>query len=411
MPNCSCDLATLLSFVAMDDSAMSDPDPNDPDQPPPDGPVVLFAGGGTGGHIYPNVAVAERLLSSDGPGRARPHFLISSRSGDREILDRLGYSYTVSPVQPLPPLTRPWHFFSFFFAWRRAVAQVRRLLVERQVAAVVATGGYVSGPAVVVARKSTRIPCALVNLDAVPGVANRRLVRYKPSLFAVRETPLLPGARLIGLPMRRASLGDPDADPAQARAALGLDPDRPVLFITGATHGAVSIIQGMMALIQSEHARIFDGWQVFHQCGMFDVAELERAYEKAGIPAKVVAHCDQMGTAWRAADLAISRAGAGSVAEAWANATPTIFLPNPYHRDQHQKHNAQPVVDTGGARMITDRIEPEANVPALAEVLAPLMGDPEALQSMARALVDSRPPDGAAALADWIAENLDPAGH
>lgn len=373
---------------------------------PPDDRVVLFAGGGTGGHIYPNVAVAERLLASSSPHGAQPHFLISGRSGDREILDRLGYRYTVSPVQPLPPLSRPWRLLPFYLAWRRAVAQVRRLLSERRVAAVVATGGFVSGPAVVAALKGRGVPCALVNLDAIPGVANRRLARYRPSLFAVHETPHLPGARLIGLPLRRASMAEPDQ--ARARATLGLDPDKPVLFITGATHGAESIIRAVMALIRSsEHAGVFEGWQVFHQCGTFDVAELQSAYDEAGIPALVVAYCDQMGAAWRAASLAISRAGAGSVAEAWANAAPTLFLPNPYHHDQHQKYNAQPVVDTGGALLVTDRIDPEANVPVLAGALQPLMGDPGALEAMRQALEESRPPDGAAALAGWIAEQLE----
>ena len=372
----------------------------------------MFAGGGTGGHIYPNVAIAERLLEHSAELNA--HFLVSNRAGDRKILERLGYSCSTSPVQPLPPLSRPWRLLPFFLAWRRAVREARQLLEEREIAAVIATGGFVSGPAVVAASRRGAPPCALVNLDAIPGVANRRLARYKTEIFTAYDSPLLAGATRIGLPLRRASLfgggsrdeSDNETDVVDAaRAELSLQPDKPVLFITGATHGAESIIRAMIALIASG-ARGFEGWQVFHQCGTFDPAELQKAYDDAGIPARVVSYCDHMGAAWRAASLAISRAGAGSVAEAWANATPTLFLPNPYHRDQHQKHNAQPVVDAGGALMIADRIDPEANVPALRNALETLMADPDKLEAMRDALLASRPPDGAAAVAEWAKEQI-----
>lgn len=364
--------------------------------------TVLFAGGGTGGHIYPNVAMAQRLVERQPD--VTPHFLVSRRAGDADIVGKQGYACTHSPVRPLPPLSRPWRLFSFYLAWRRAVAETRALLRERDVRLVIATGGYVSGPAIVAAAK-LGIPRIMVNLDAIPGKANRRLARYAPTIFSVYETPILPGAKLVGLPLRTASRGLDE--PAAARAALGLDPDKPTLFITGATHGAESIIRALMAIVSvSERAAKFSGWQVFHQCGTFDVATLQTAYDDAGVTAEVTAYCDQMGNAWRAASLTISRAGAGSVAEAWANAAPTIFLPNPYHRDQHQRHNAQPLVDAGGALMITDEIDPQANLRALGDELQRLMGDDAARTAMAQALRDTQPPDGAAAVADWAVEQL-----
>lgn len=364
--------------------------------------TVLFAGGGTGGHIYPNVAMAQRLVERRPD--VTPHFLVSSRHGDADIVRRQGFECTHSPVRPLPPLSRPWRFIGFYLAWRRAVAETRALLRERDIALVVATGGYVSGPAIVAAAK-LRVPRALVNLDAIPGKANRRLAGYGPDIFSVYETPILPGATIVGLPLRTASRGLDD--PSEARAALGLDPDKPTLFVTGATHGAESIIRSLMAIIASaDLVGVFSGWQVFHQCGTFDVETLQEAYDQAGVDAKVVAYCDQMGNAWRAATLTVSRAGAGSVAEAWANAAPTIFLPNPYHRDQHQRHNAQPVVATGGAVMIEDRIEPQANLAGLGATLQRLMGDTEAIATMRQALRDTEPADGASAVADWAATQL-----
>jgi UDP-N-acetylglucosamine--N-acetylmuramyl-(pentapeptide) pyrophosphoryl-undecaprenol N-acetylglucosamine transferase len=363
---------------------------------------VLLAGGGTGGHIYPNVAIAERLHKQRPDVQIR--FFLSNRPGDTKIVSQLDHELSVSPVQPLPPLAKPWRLCRFLLSWWRAVAQARALMITHNVAVVVATGGYVSGPAIVAASK-LGIPRALVNLDAIPGKANQRLPRYKPALFSVYETPILPAAKRIGLPLRGVSVSRKTA--AEARTALGLDPDVPVLFITGATHGAESIIRSMMALAASStHTGMFAGWQVFHQCGTFAPKELQTAYDNAGVRAKVVAYCDQMGNAWRAATLAVSRAGAGSVAEAWANATPTIFLPNPYHRDQHQRHNAQPLVDAGGALMIEDRIDPQKNLTGLGDALAELMSAQDKLEQMHNALRQTEPDDGAAALADWVCSQL-----
>ena len=359
--------------------------------------TVLFAGGGTGGHIYPNVAMAQRLVARRPD--VTPHFLVSRRQGDGDVVNKQGFAWSHSPVRPLPPLSRPWRLLSFFLAWRKAVAETRALLAERDVALVIATGGYVSGPAIVAAHR-LGIPRVMVNLDAIPGKANRRLARYTPTIFSVYKTPVLPGATIVGLPLRSASHGH--EDPRAARAALGLDEDMPTLFITGATHGAESVIRAMMAIVaRPERAALFAGWQVFHQCGTFDVATLQNAYDDAGITARVVSYCDQMGNAWRAASLAVSRAGAGSVAEAWANAAPTIFLPNPYHSDQHQRHNVEPVVAAGGAVVVTDEIDPQANLSGLGDTLRDLMADSAARDAMHKALRETRPPDGASAVAEW----------
>ena len=364
--------------------------------------TVLFAGGGTGGHIYPNAAVVERLRERRPD--VRVHFLVSDRPGDAQTMDKYGLPFTASPVQPLPSPTRPWRAFGFLASWRRGVAQATALMRTTPVGVVVATGGFVSGPAIVAADR-LGLPRALVNLDAVPGKANRRLARLAEPIFSTYQTPVLPGARRIGLPLRRVSLMDGTRDDALHR--LGLDPTRKLLFVTGATHGAESVIRTMMALVSSsDAARHLEGWQVFHQCGTFDPQQLDQHYRRAGVSAKVVAYCDVMGLAWGAADLAISRAGAGSVAEAWANATPTLFLPNPYHRDQHQKHNAQPLVDAGGAVIVPDLIDAERNVEAVGPTLFALMDDDARRSSMRNALKQTRPPDGADVVAAWIDQTL-----
>jgi len=360
--------------------------------------TVLFAGGGTGGHIYPNVGILEALRALRPDVRAR--FLVSNRPGDASIMERLGEAWTASPVRPLPTVRRPWDALPFALAWRRGTAQMRRLLAEHRVAVVVATGGFVSGPAIASAA-SARLPRAMVNLDAVPGQANRLLVRRCTGVFTAYRSARLPGAQTIGLPMRGASVGDPE--PARARDALGLDPERPLLLVTGATHGATSIILTLQALVKRpEIAAMLGDWQVLHQCGTYPVEPLQRAYDEAGVRATVIDYLDAMGQGWAAADLAISRAGAGSVAEAWANATPTLFLPNPYHRDQHQRHNAEPMASGGGALVLPDDIDPQRNADQLVPTLLELLGDAERRAGMRQAARETCPPDGAAAVARWI---------
>jgi UDP-N-acetylglucosamine--N-acetylmuramyl-(pentapeptide) pyrophosphoryl-undecaprenol N-acetylglucosamine transferase len=341
------------------------------------------------------VAIAEMLGDE-----LAPHFLVSERPGDARTMQALGWPFTASPVQPLPSPRRPWLAVTFLLSWRRAVAQCRALIGERRIAAVVATGGFVSGPAIVAARDAG-VPRALVNLDAIPGKANRRLHGMCTVVFTAQPTKLLPGARHVGLPLRRASLGD--GDRREARARLGLDPDRLVLFVTGATHGAESLIKTMLAL--SRHrTRVaeLDAWQVLHQVGTFDPEIPRAAYARAGMHAVVVPYIERMGDAWHAADIAVSRAGAGSVAEAWANATPTIFLPNPYHADGHQRANADPLVAAGGAVLVTDHIDPERTLADFGPVLARLVADPAVRVAMREALVRTRPEDGARAVSKWL---------
>jgi UDP-N-acetylglucosamine--N-acetylmuramyl-(pentapeptide) pyrophosphoryl-undecaprenol N-acetylglucosamine transferase len=359
---------------------------------------ILLAGGGTGGHIYPNVAIAERLRERGG---ATVHFLVSDRPGDAQILERLALPFTASPAKPLPSLRKPKSVLSFASGMRHAVRQVKDVVAREGIDAVVATGGFVSGPAILAAAR-LQVPRVLVNLDAVPGQANRHLGRICSKVFSTYASPLLPRAELIGLPLRRVSVAD--ATPARAREQLGLRPELATVFVTGATHGAQSVIEAMMELVADpERARRFAGWQVFHQCGTFDVEQLQRTYAGAGVEAKVVAYCDDMGLAYRASDLVVSRAGAGSVAEAWANATPTVFLPNPYHRDQHQRHNAAPMVDSGGAVIVNDEIDAKRTVATLAPTLFALLDDENRRAAMRRALEATRPRDGADAVAEFLA--------
>jgi len=358
--------------------------------------VVLFAGGGSGGHIFPNMAVLERLRELYVP--VGPHFLVSDRPLDAQIVKRQGYPFTALSAQPLR-----WHpakLWDFWQAFKRAINETHDVIARTHARALIATGGFVAAPALLAA-KEARIPCALVNLDAVPGKANQRMARHADAIFSVYSTPMLPRAQSIGMPLRRSSLSD--AAPNRARAALGLTPGVETLLVTAGSQGATSVNRMMIELCTRTEARKALGeWQVLHLTGDHDRAEVAAAYRQAGVRAVVQPFCGAMGLAWRAATLAISRAGAGSVAEAWAAATPTLFYPYPYHKDEHQRRNCEPLVNAGAALLMKDQVDPVENAGRLMGALFALMRNATQREKMRRILRASPPPDGAAALARWL---------
>ena len=183
-------------------------------------------------------------------------------------------------------------------------------------------------------------------------------------------------------------------DQLSCREALGLKPALLTLLVTGASQGATSLNE-LIPQLAATKPGLFAGWQVLHLCGQGDPATLERAYLELGIPCVVQRFQHRMGLAWGAADLAVSRAGANSVAEAAVNAVPTVFAPYPYHSDLHQKHNAQPLVDEGAAAMELDLIDPLLNVDGLGRVVRELMTDPARRTAM-RERLRSRPREDAA---------------
>ncbi len=360
--------------------------------------TVLLAGGGSGGHIYPNIAVAERL--GDRGVDVETHLVVSDRPLDGRIGEQEQVAMTGLDVLPVD--RRPWRWPGWLARWRRSTCIVNRLLAERHVRAVIATGGFVAGP-VVVAAKRAAVPVAMVNLDAAPGRANRMLAGRADVVFSLCKLPAWPHARVIAMPLRRAAVAGGDA--GEARGHFGLDADRPTLLVCGGSQGARSINAVMMHL--AEHHWQQTPWQVLHLAGPGDDDEVRRAYQRARVRAAVLAFTNQMGLAWSAADIAVSRAGAGSVAEAHANATPTVFLPYPWHKDDHQRLNAQPLVEAGGARLLIDRIDPARNAQQLGPLLQELFTNDETRRCMRQALESLPLHDGAAALADWVVQQIE----
>lgn len=373
--------------------------------------AVVFAGGGSGGHIFPAVAVAERIAAHT-PDAAMS-FLISQRPLDAELIraERPGGrepEFTALPAQPFG--LGPARLRRFLKGWRPSVKQVRAQLRELKShygrVVVVGTGGFVTAPAFKAAR-AERVRSALVNLDAVPGRANRWAASHATKVFTAADTGPDSWVRVPPV-VRAASIGgDQDA----CREALGLDAKRHVLFVSGGSQGAKSVNDLMLAFLDEHGPKMVkNGWQVVHQSGAEQRDALAEAYREHGVDAVVRPVFAEVGLCWGAATVALGRGGAGTVAEAWANRVPLIVMPYPYHKDQHQALNARPLETFGLAVVKKDLIDRRNLYEGAGSELLACVNDPEGGWRAAdkeKAFGRLGPADGAERVAQAVLHGLD----
>lgn len=360
--------------------------------------TFLFAGGGTGGHLFPGLAIAEQISARCGGAGARVVFACSSRPLDTEILRAQSVEFHPIPAEPFG--LAPRRLLKFLASWRGAVGASRELIrsLGGSSVQVVAMGGFVAAPAAQAAH-AEGAPVTLVNLDAVPGRANRWIARRAAKVFTSAEADE-PGWTLVPPIVRRQAL--PPGPPAVCRTRLRLDPGAPTLLVTGASQGARSVNDLLTEMLERSPGA-FRGWQVIHQTGKGEVERVRAAYARANIHAVVDQFIEDMGAAWGAADLAVSRAGANSVAEAWAAKVPAIFLPYPYHKDEHQRINALPLERAGVCVIAKDLIEPSLNADQIGPTLIDLLAHAEKRAAMRTGFAKLGPADGAARVAAYLA--------
>ena len=360
----------------------------------------IFAGGGTGGHLYPGLAVAEALAERD--PESLVVFACSERRIDRDILGRSPWPFAPQPVRPVP--RRPWHGPGFLRAWWASARLARRLIADLRPRAVLGLGGFAAGPVVAAAGRAG-IPAALLNPDAVPGKANRFLARRSAAIFtqfpAAGEhfDPRDRGkVAAVGCPVRRCFTA---ADRNEAFSHFQLDPDRGVLLVCGGSSGA-RLVNLAAAELAEDIARLDRPWQVLHISGAELYDETVRAWRGAAVGVKVLPFCRRMELAYAAADLAVARGGASTVAELAETATPAVILPYPFHADRQQELNAGPLVECGSAVRVEDSRDVAANAQRLRQTLLPLLGEPAKLSAM-REAAGQAPRRAADAVADWLA--------
>ena len=308
----------------------------------PDGPIYLFAGGGTGGHLYPALAVAGELVRRQ--PAARVVFACSNRPIDRHILDAQPYGVVPQPVRPLPRSPRGW--WAFWRAWRESRRLAADLIADLKPRAVLGLGGFAAGPLVHQAARAG-VATALLNPDAVPGRANRFLARRVDVIFAQYRSTIerfpagLAGkVRPVGCPVRAELL---NGSREQAMAFFGLDGARRTLVINGGSQGAATINEAAL-LMEEALSPLAGAWQVLHITGKGWSAPSAQA-RAGGITVRRVEYCDRMDLAYAAADLLLGRAGASTTAELAATGTPAVLMPYPYHKDQHQRLNARSMIE------------------------------------------------------------------
>lgn len=362
--------------------------------------TYIFAGGGTGGHIFPALAITEQLKHTLGD-RCRCIFLCSDRPIDASILAPEGVEFHALKAKPIAANIRA--IWTFALGWKPSVRQTLTVIREAKKNSrvhLVAMGGFVAAPAVQAAQRAG-VPITLVNLDAAPGKANRWIAKRCSAAYTTVPSADFPNWITVP-PIVRAAATNTRSQ-RECCVELGLDPDLNVLMITGGSQGADSINQLLETLIR-DRGEAFNGWQVIHQCGLGHEDRVRAAYRDRQISASVVSFTRQMGLWWGAADLAVSRAGAGAVAEAWGNRVPTVFLPYPYHADQHQKFNAMELARLGAAAICTDHVAPAANMKDAGELLVRLLTDADALDRLKSSALHLPPAHGAAQIAEKLVQ-------
>ncbi len=357
---------------------------------------VLMAGGGTAGHLFPCVAVAEELADLE-PGCTIRYVGARGRI-DEQILRERNLPHDLISARPLP--YRPsLEAVTGLAALARAAGQARAILRAFRPHVVFSTGGYV-GASVGIATRVARIPLVLHVADLQPDRGNRLLARWAGAITAVAPE----AARALG---RRATVtGNPirrelaQATREQGIRELALAPDAPTIIVTGGSQGArrlnTAVISALPVLLDEL------GAQIVHLCGALDFealrAEVARHFGTTPSRYHLLEHLPNPGPALAAADLAITRAGAGSLAEICLHGVPMIVVPYPF-AGGHQRLNAQPLADADAAVIVDDA---QFTGERLIALVRDLLGDPERLGAMAAAARAHAHPDAARRVAQVL---------
>ncbi|TBV83265.1 MAG: undecaprenyldiphospho-muramoylpentapeptide beta-N-acetylglucosaminyltransferase [Desulfobulbaceae bacterium] len=352
---------------------------------------LVIAGGGTGGHLFPGIAVADELLSRY-PG-SEVLFISPGREIDRLALAEKPYRQAVLTGGGLKGVS-----------WRRRLSALARiplgfgqalsLLREFRPDLVLGVGGYVTGP-VLIAARLLRITACIHEQNSVPGLANRLLGPLVDHIFL--SLPIsgnyFPAAKtsLVGNPLRRELLA---AAALPARPEAGRKPPR--LLVLGGSQGARRI---NLLMVEAARKLAADGvdFELSHQTGQQDRGSTEEGYRRAGVRARVEAFIPDMAAEYLAVDLVISRAGATTLAELALFGKAALLIPYPFATDDHQRLNAEIMVRRGAARLLT---EDGLSADELAEQIKALLHNEADRQMMGIKARKLSRPDAAATIID-----------
>lgn len=372
------------------------------------GPRVLFAGGGTGGHLYPALALADAFRDLD---PSTEIFFVGARRGiEARVLPERGVPHALLPLEPIRR-ARPWENWRLLPAMARSALGLRRVFREFRPDLVVGTGGYASGPVAGLAILRG-IPTALQEQNSFPGFTTRMLAGRTRQLhlaFPEARSHLKPGARTevfeFGNPIQ-----PPDAsiDRAEARGKFGLG-DGTVALVVGGSQGARAINEALLADLRAvSEGRLParpQGLEVLWATGPSHFDSIAARLEEMSVSdwVKVTPYIKEMPSALAGADLAVSRSGAMAIAELCAWGIPSIQVPFPHAAANHQHHNAMALGDSGAAVVVP---EDRLGTGSLWNELVSLAVDQDRRAAIAARARERGHPDAAARIVAALAKLL-----
>jgi UDP-N-acetylglucosamine--N-acetylmuramyl-(pentapeptide) pyrophosphoryl-undecaprenol N-acetylglucosamine transferase len=353
---------------------------------------LMIAGGGTGGHLFPGVALAEELRAREPAAEVR--FVGTRRGIEARVLPELGWQLSLIEVSGLKTV-------GALGALRGVIRLPRALLQARQVIrsfapdAVIGVGGYASGPVVLMARLAG-IPTAICEQNSIPGLTNKLLGRVARAVFVSFD-----GTRRFFKPAKTVLSGNPVRREMLHRLLDVAAPAAPApvhVLVSGGSLGAVAVnelaAQALIGLARTQPLTIV------HQTGDKGLADTAKRYADAGIAADCRAFIKDMAAEYQRADLILGRAGATTVAELAIAGKPAVFIPYPFAADNHQEINAREMAEAGAALMFK---QSELSADKLAAALRPLLADPVRRAEMSARMKALARPTAAATVIDWCA--------
>lgn len=358
---------------------------------------IILSGGGTGGHIYPAVAVAEALKRRFGD-EVELLFVGAEGKMEMEKVPALGYRIVGLPIAGLQRRL-DWHNLLVPFKVLRSLRQARRVIRTFGADAVVGFGGYASAP-VLWAAQRMGVPTVIQEQNSYAGVTNKLLARRADCICTAYEgmERFFPADRIVltGNPLR-GRFSKEGADRGEALRYFGLTPDLPTVLVVGGSLGTRSLNEMMKSWIVATGGKA--PVQVIWQTGKYYAREME-AFAAAHPAAHVWqgAFIDRMDYAYAAADVVVSRSGAGTVSELCLVAKPAVFVPSPNVAEDHQTKNARALEAKGAAVVVPDA---ESRTEAMRRAQE-LLDDPARREAMSRALASLARPHAAEDIVDRI---------
>ncbi|MCE2900214.1 MAG: UDP-N-acetylglucosamine--N-acetylmuramyl-(pentapeptide) pyrophosphoryl-undecaprenol N-acetylglucosamine transferase [Gemmatimonas sp.] len=359
---------------------------------------VLFAGGGTGGHLYPGLAIARALVRLS--PSMRPHFIGARRGIEKDVLPGSGFPYTLLDLHPLYR-QRPWHNWKTLVGGVSAWRAISALAADQRPAAVVGTGGYAAGVALAWAR-AHGVPTMLHEPDSHPGLTTRAFAGGARALYlgfpeAAARLAAAPDASVhaFGCPIDPPP--SPPPSPAEARAHWGFPTNAFVVLIVGGSQGARALNEATAEWVaQGLPPGVVLIWATGRQQA---AAYLDRDGDRV----RVRPYLSPIADAYAAADLAVARAGAMSIAELCAWGIPSVLVPLPTAAQDHQTHNARATAAAGAAVHL-----PQADLTAahLDALVRSLQADAPHRQALRDAALARAHPDAAERIARSLLDTL-----